>query len=48
VDATVNIHNPLTALSGVTDSGKGASRPHGKLNVEAGLPLVDILILCFL
>ena len=47
MDATVSIHNPLTALCGVTD--KEASRPPaGKLNVEAGHPLVDILIFSFL
>jgi len=49
VDATVNINNPLTVLSGITDSDKGARRPPpGKINVEAGLPLVDILIFSFL
>jgi len=27
VDATVSIHNPLTALSGVTDRGQGGELP---------------------
>jgi len=47
VDATVSIHNPLTALSGVT-GGKVVSRPPGKLHEETGHPLVDILIISFL
>ena len=44
MDATVSIHNPLTALSGVT-GGKVVSRPPGKLHEETGHPLVDILII---
>ena len=49
MDATVSIHNPLTALNGVTDRGaKGRAAPPDKLNVETGPPLVDILMFSFL
>ena len=49
MDATVSIHNRLTALSGVTDRGvRGRASSPGKLNVEAGPPLVGILIFSFL
>jgi len=48
VDATVSIHNPLTALSDLTDRARGRAALPGKLNVEAGPPLLDILIFSFL
>jgi len=49
VDATVTIHSPLTALSGVTERrARGHAAPTDKLNVEAGSPLIDILIFSFL
>ena len=50
MDATVSIHNPLTALSGVTDrEARGrARRPLDKINVETGPTPVDILIFSFL
>ena len=45
MDATVSIHNPLTALSGATERGaRGRATPPGKLNVKTGPPLVDILL----
>jgi len=46
MDATVSIHNPLTALSGVTDrETRGRAAPPGKLNMETEPRLVGILIL---
>jgi len=48
VDVTVIRHNLLTAFSGVTDRGtRWRAAPPGKLNVETGPPLVDILIFSF-
>jgi len=48
VEAAVSIHNLLTALSGVTEGGLAASRPHWQAKCRSWAPLVDILTFSFL